>query len=46
MKKFETAQLEIVKLNMADIIATSPIGICGTNVCPDDMGAKEGDWDE
>ena len=45
MKKFETAKLEIVKLNMADIIATSLI--IGGECANEDFGtAKGGDWDE
>lgn len=50
MKKFENAQLEVVKLNMANIIATSG---CTSFLCSDDQGTpgnvfdtKGGDWDE
>lgn len=46
MKKFENAQLEIVKLNMVDIIATSQLGSCDSNECRYDAGAKDSNWDE
>lgn len=47
MKHYSKPQLELIKLNPADIIATSTIPLGSTPMTdPGDVGARGGWWDD